>query len=147
MTHSGAPAKPYVEARTWRQFLAWLVDFTVFLLGSLVGVVVLSLVDRSAHLAGGVLVLSMVAILIGVPLLYGLCCYRNGRALGAVLTGTRLVRAADGGRIGGKAPWAMLVRTVLMPLLLVAVIVGALTGGGTGPGGSQVRVTVDARRR
>ncbi|QFU91929.1 RDD family protein [Amycolatopsis sp. YIM 10] len=149
MTYSGPIAKPYVEAGTWRKFLAWLVDSAVCLLGALAGVVVLSLVDRSAHLTDGVLVLSMPAILIVVPLLYGLCCYRDGRALGAVLTGTRLVRVADGGRIGGKAPWAMLVRTVLLPLLLAAVIAGALAGGGTAPGGggSQVRVAVDARGR
>jgi hypothetical protein len=78
-----------------------------------------------------------------VPLLYGMC-YRNGRALGAVLTGTQLVRVADGGRIGRKAPWAMLVR-VLMPLLFIGVIVGALGGAGGPPGGSMVRVSVDAR--
>ncbi|MBN6038307.1 RDD family protein [Amycolatopsis sp. 195334CR] len=137
--------KPYVKAGTWRLFLAWLVDFVVFVFGVLAGVVVLSVVDLKAQLDNGVIALGLVAIMFLVPLLYGLC-YRNGRALGAVLTGTRLVRVADGGRIGGKGPWAMLVRTVLLPLLLVVVIVGALTGGGSAPGGSQVRISVDDRR-
>ncbi|WP_410657174.1 RDD family protein [Amycolatopsis sp. lyj-112] len=134
---------PYVEAKAWVQFLAWLVDFVVLVLGAGVGIVVLAVVDRTANLDNGVLALSMVAILFLVPLLYGGACYRNGRALGAVLTGTRLVRVADGGRIGAKAPWAMLVRTILMPLLLTVVIGGALAGGGGAPGGSQVRVSVD----
>ncbi|MFC3452903.1 RDD family protein [Amycolatopsis speibonae] len=132
----------YVEAGAWRQFLAWLIDFVVFVLGVGVGVVVLALVDRSANLDGGLIALSIVAILFAVPSLYGVC-YRNGRALGAVVAGTRLVRMADGGRIGGKAPWAMVIRTVLMPLLLATVVVGALAGGGAAPGGSLVRVSVD----
>jgi hypothetical protein len=135
----------YVEARTWAQFLAWLVDFVVIVFGVGVGVVVLAGVDRTADLDNGTLGLALIAILFLVPLLYGGLCYRNGRALGAVLTGTQLVRFADGGRIGGKAPWAMLVRTILVPLLLIVVIVGALAGGGTAPGGSTVRVSVDPR--
>jgi hypothetical protein len=136
----------YVKAVEWAQFLAWLVDFVVIVLGVGVGVVVLAVVDRTADLDNGTLSLALVAILFLVPLLYGGLCYRNGRALGAVLTGTQLVRFADGGRIGGKAPWAMLVRTTLMPLLFVVVIVGALAGGGSPPGGGSIaRVSVDPR--
>jgi hypothetical protein len=74
--------------------------------------------------------------------LYGLC-YGNGRALGAVITGTQLVRIKDGGRVGGKACWAMLVRTLLMPLLFVVVVVGALGGGGGSPSGSLARTSID----
>ncbi|MFD5095006.1 hypothetical protein ACFWMR_30700 [Amycolatopsis thailandensis] len=134
----------YVEAGFWAQSFAWLVDFVVFVLGVGVGVLVLALVDLSVNLDNGVIALAVLAILFVVPLLYGLC-FGNGRALGAVLTGTRLTRAADGGRIGKKAPWAMLIRTVLMPLLLVAVLAAAFTGGGTAPGGSPARVSVDVR--
>jgi hypothetical protein len=133
----------YVKAGGWARFLAWLVDFVVFVLGCGVGVVVVSGVYITADLDDGTLLVCLIAILFLVPLLYG-TCYRNGRALGAVLTGTQLVRAANGGRIGGKAPWAMLVRTILMPLLLIVVIVGALGGAGGPPGGgSEVRVSVD----
>ncbi len=82
------------------------------------------------------LLLVLVALPVVVPPLYGLC-YGNGRALGAVLTGTRLVRLRDGGRIGPKAPRAMAVRTLLLPLLLVAVVVGGPAGG------SLVRMSID----
>jgi len=134
----------YVKAGGWARFLAWLVDLVVIVLGVGVGVVLLGGVDRTADLDNGTLALGVIAILFLVPLLYGGLCYRNGRALGAVLTGSQLVRSADGGRIGGKAPWAMLVRT-LMPLLVIGAIVGALGGGGSPPGGSTARVSVDPR--
>jgi RDD family len=137
----------YVKAGGWAQFLAWLVDFVVFVLGVGVGFVVLAVMDLTADLDNGMLTLGLIAILFLVPLLYGMC-YRNGRALGAVLTGTQLVRITDGGRIGHKAPWAMLIRILmfLMPLLFIGVIVGTLAGGGGAPpGGSMARVSVDAR--
>jgi hypothetical protein len=133
----------YVKAGGSARFLAWLVDFVVFVLGVGVGVVVVAVVDLTADLDNGVLVLGLIAVLFLVPLLYGMC-YRNGRALGAVLTGTQLVRVADGGRIGGKAAWALLIR-ILMPLLFIGAIVGALGGAGPVSGGSTVRVSVDAR--
>jgi RDD family len=135
----------YVKAGALAMFLAWLVDFVVFVLGFGVGFVVLGGVDRAANLDDRVLPLFLIVILFLVPLLYGGLCYRNGRALGAVIAGTRLVRVKDGGRIGGKAPWAMVVRTVLMPLLLLVIIVGALAGGGLAPGGSEKRVSLDRR--
>ncbi len=70
----------YVEARVWVQFLAWLVDFVVFVfvLGVVVGFVVLVGVGHAANLDNGVIVLILVAILFLVPLLYGVC-YRNSR--------------------------------------------------------------------
>lgn len=136
----------YVPAGGWAQCLAWLIDFTVFVLGFLAGFVALALVDRSRPLADGVLLLALVGMLFAVPLLYGLC-YTNGRALGAVLTGTRLVRIRDGGRIGAAGPWAMLARMVLLALLVPLLIIGALGGGGTMPGGRVIRrVSIDVAR-
>lgn len=134
----------YVRARAWTQFLAWLVDFIVFVLCWGVGVVVVAVVDRAANLDNRILPLGLIATLFLAPLVYG-AFYRNGRALGAVLTGTQLVRVADGGRIGGRAPWVMLIRTILIPLLFIVVIFGALAGGGSAPGGAERRVCVDVR--
>lgn len=138
----------YVKAGRWARFLGWLVDVVVIVLGMGVGVIVLAGVDRAAGLDKGILTLAVIAILFLVPLLYGGLCYRDGRALGAVLTGTRLVRTADGNRIGGKAPWVMLGRPFifLKPLFFVMVLVSALDGGGP-PGGSSTpsRVSVDTR--
>ncbi len=114
----------------------------MFVLGVGVGFVVVSGVYVTADLEDGTLLVCLIAMLFLVPLLYG-TCYRNGRALGAVLTGTQLVRIADGSRIGRKAPWAMLVR-IMMPLLFIGNVVGMLSGGGLSDG-STVRVSVDAR--
>lgn len=134
----------YVRARAWLQFLAWLVDFVMFVLCAGVGVVIVAVVDLAADLDDNILAVGMIASLFLAPLVYG-AFFRNGRALGGVLTGTQLVRIADGGRVGGKAPWAMLVRTILFPLLLIVVVVGSLAGGGPAPGGGEVRVSVDVR--
>jgi hypothetical protein len=106
----------YVEASVGAQFLAWLIDFVVYCLGVGVGFVVLSFAYVAADLADGTLALLAVSLLFVVPLLYGLC-YGNGRALGAVITGTQLVRIEDGGRVGGKAcsPSGSLARTSIDP--------------------------------
>lgn len=132
----------YVRAGTGAQALAWLVDFTVFLFGVGAGVVALSLVDRAVTLSDNFAAGASLSLLVVVPLLYGLC-YGNGRALGALLTGTQLVRARDGGRIGLKACWALLVRTLLMPVLVVVLVVTAFSTGSSDAPGSLVRTTID----
>lgn len=132
----------HVRAGGPRRFLAWLVDFAVFALAAGAGLVALSVPYGRDAFDSSTLTLLAVAVLIAVPPLYGLC-YRNGRALGGVLTGTRLVRIADGGRVGLKGPWAMTVRTTLLPLLLLGVVVGSLAAGA--PLGSPVRTSVDHR--
>lgn len=130
----------YVPAGGWALLFTWLIDFTAFVLGILAGVVAMVAVDASRPLSGGAVVLGMVVLLFAVPLLYGLF-YTNGRALGALITGTRLVRCRDGGRIGAKGPWAMVVRTILMPLLFIGIVAGA----GTVSGGFK-RVSIDDAR-
>lgn len=137
---------PHVQATRWRRFLAWLVDAVAMLLGLLVVIVIMVGVDRAANLPDTTMGLIGFGFVFVVPLLYGGLCYRNGRALGGVVTGTQLVRIADGGPIGGKAPWVMLGRTFLPPpVLMVVLLIGALGGGGTPPGGSVVRVNIDTR--
>jgi len=131
---------PFVPAGELRRFFAWVIDFLVYVFGFAVGFVVLAVVDRARDFSDDVLAISAISLLFVVPLLYGLF-YTNGRGLGAVVTGTQLVRHADGSRIGAKGPWAMLVRTVLLPLLIIAVVVG-----GGGPGGSPARTNIDVAR-
>lgn len=125
----------YVSAGEWARLLAWLVDVVVFVLCAGGGFV--ALVVANPVVSNNVAALTMVGLLVGVPMLYGLF-FGNGRALGAVLTGTRLVRLKNGHRIGAAACWAMLVRTVLFPLLLIAFTVG----GSIGPG-SLSRISID----
>lgn len=143
MFHNGVL---YVNPGGWARFLAWLVDVVVSVLGMAVGVVVAVGVDLAAGLDNGTGAVLGIATLFLAPLLYGGLCFRNGRALGGVLTGTQVVRIKDGGRIGGWASWAMLVR-VLFPLLAIGMIIGALGGGGTGPGSDRVSVDPHAIRR
>ncbi|MFG1817811.1 RDD family protein [Kribbella sp. NPDC049174] len=130
----------YVAAGEWARFLAWLVDLVVVVFGVGIGFVALALVDGQVALSNGALTLALLGLIFGVPLVYG-CFYGNGRALGAVLTGTQLVRLKHGGRLGFWASWAMLVR-ILLPLFLVAVVASAFAGGGSAPG-SFVRVSLD----
>ena len=132
----------YVAAGEWMRLLAWLVDFVVVVFGLGIGIVALALVDLQVDLGNGVLALALLGLVFGVPLVYGLF-YGNGRVLGAVLTGTQLVRLKDGGRLGFWAPWAMLVRILLLPLLIIGVLVGSFGGGGGSPPGSFVRVSLD----
>ncbi len=138
----------YVKAGGWARLLAWLVDVVVSVLGMAVGAIVAAGVGRAADLDIDIVSVIVIVMLFLAPMLYGGLCYRDGRAFGAVLAGTQLVRTADGGRIGGKAPWVMLVRPFifLTPLFFVLVLLSALTGGGP-PGGSSTpsRVSVDTR--
>jgi hypothetical protein len=125
----------YVSAGEWARLLSWLVDFVVFVFLAVGGFV--ALVVANPEVSDNVAVLTMLGLLVGVPVLYGLF-FGNGRALGAVLTGTRLVRVRNGNRIGAAACWAMLVRTILFPVFLGAVVVG----GGIAPG-SLRRISID----
>jgi hypothetical protein len=135
----------YVRASGWQQMGTWVVDFLVYLVGVIIGIVAVSVPYSSGAIDDNQLVLFLIALLFLVPPLYGMF-YGNGRGLGAVLAGTRLVRAADGGRIGLKGPWAMTTRTVLLPLLMVVLFAGALSGGGfSSPGGSPVRTGINDR--
>jgi hypothetical protein len=136
---------PYMPAGGWAALFAWLIDFVVFVLGFAFAFVVLAGIDQARpeaqQLDSGTLVVVLLVLLFATPLVYGLW-FRDGRALGGVCTGTRLVRTRDGGRIGAKGPWAMLVRTILLPLLIAAVV----TGGGLGPGGEPPRTSIDVAR-
>lgn len=143
MFHNGVI---YVKPGGWARFLGWLVDVVVSVLCMAVGVFVAAVVDLAADLDNGTGALIAIAMVFLAPLLYGGFCFRNGRALGGVLTGTQVVRIKDGGRIGGWAAWAMLTR-ILYPLLIIGAIVGALGGGGNAPGSDRVSVDARAIRR
>ncbi|MFC4852679.1 hypothetical protein [Actinophytocola glycyrrhizae] len=125
----------FVSAGEWARLLAWFVDFLVYLFCAVGGFVALAV--AKPDVSDGVAALAMLGLLVGVPVLYGLF-YGNGRVLGALLTGTRLVRVRNGDRIGAWACWAMLVRTLLFPILLVA-----LTTTGSVGVGSLRRISVD----
>ena len=130
----------YVTAGGWARLLSWFVDAVVWLVCAAIGLGVLAV--AFPDVPDNVAALTMLGLLIGVPLLYGLF-FVNGRALGGVLTGTRLVRVKNGRRIGAGASWAMLVRTILFPLLLAVVTVG-----GTVPGDlTRISIDDDATRR
>jgi hypothetical protein len=131
----------YVAAGTWAQVLAWLVDFVAVVFGLGFGLVVLALVDLQVALSNGALTLILLGLLFAVPLVYGLF-YGDGRGLGALMTGTRLVRLKNGGRLGASAPWAMLVRVLLLPLLMVGVLLSSFAGAGSPPG-ALVRASLD----
>ncbi|MFD1151568.1 RDD family protein [Saccharothrix hoggarensis] len=131
----------HVKAGEGARFLAWLVDFVVYLVGVGLGFVVVSVVHIKAQFSDETLVWLLLALMFVVPLLYGMC-YGNGRALGAVLIGTQLVRAKDGSRVGGRAWWAMLLRTLLLPLLIVVLLAVAFAGGPSF-GGSPGRTAID----
>jgi len=126
----------YVDAPLGRAFLAWLIDVVVVWGLALALGVAVFVASSTPDRATGAAVITIVALVV-LPFLYG-WCYRNGRALGGLLTGTRLVREADGGRIGwGKAGWAMAVRALFVPFLLLSLFD---TGGDTF---STVRTSID----
>ena len=127
----------YVTAGDLARALSWLVDFGVFVLFAGGGFVAIAIAYSNEAVSGGVAALIMLGLLVGVPVLYGLR-YGNGRALGAVLTGTRLVRFKNGHRLGAGACWAMLVRTVLCPPILLAISLGQMPSVG-----SARRISID----
>lgn len=129
----------YVATDDLRRLLSWFADFAVYLLCVVAGFVALALADRHSPISDGTAALVVFGLLAGTPVLYGLF-FGTGRAIGGLLTGTRLVRIEDGGRIGVAACWAMLVRTLLFPLLLVVFV----SSGSIGPG-SLRRVSIDDR--
>lgn len=134
----------YVRAGGWAGLLSWLVDFLAFVFGVCAGFVGIVLATWNNKPDNNVLALLAVGLLVAVPLVYGLLFLRNGRGLGGVLTGTRLVRAKNGGRIGASASWAMFVRILLFPPFLVLVVVG----GSTAPGSlRRISIADDATRR
>lgn len=133
----------YVSAGGWAEVLAWFVDFTLYLLGTGAGFVVFAVATRNSAIPDNAALLTLLGLVIGVPVLYGLF-FGDGRLLGAALTGTRLVRVKDGGRIGAAACWVMVVRTLLFPCLLVAM---ALTGSGGVGSVRRVSIDVEATRR
>jgi hypothetical protein len=127
----------YITAGDLARLLAWLVDFVVFLLLAGAGLAAVAVAYTNGAVSGGMVALIMLGLLVVVPVLYGLC-YGNGRALGAVLTGTRLVRFKNGHRLGTGACWAMLVRTVLCPPILLAISLGQMPSVG-----SARRISID----
>lgn len=129
----------YVEASGVARLVSWLADFVFYLFCAAVGIVVFVLATRDRGLSDGVTTLSMLGILVGTPVLYGLF-FGDGRGVGALVTGTRLVRVADGGRIGFSACWAMLVRTVLFPLLVLVLVLSEMV-----PLGAPRRTSIDDR--
>jgi hypothetical protein len=132
----------YVEAGWLAAFLAWFADFLVFAAAVAAGFVLVGGVTVTARLSTAATSVLVVALVLIVPALYSVC-YRNGRALGAVLTDTQLVRVSDGGRLGKQAYWAMLIRTVLMPLLLALWVASFFLGSALEADDGTVRTSID----
>lgn len=131
---------PFVPAGGWAALFAWLVDFLAFLVLFAIGAVVFLGIGDAMALADGALVIGLLVLLFVTPLVYGLW-FGAGRCLGGLWTGTRLVRRRDGGRLGARAPWVMIARTILFPFLVAALIVAGDVIPGTPP-----HVSIDVRR-
>lgn len=128
----------YVEARTASALWAWLGDFLLVTGLSVAAAVAYYFKANDIDAAVGASVIGVAGLFV-LPLLYG-WFYGNGRGLGALFNGIRLVRLRDGGRIGlGKAGWAMLIRT----LGFVIIALGVLNGDVTVTNG--VRTSIDVR--
>lgn len=111
----------HIDAPIGRAFLAWLID-AIVVWGVALGLGVAMFAGSTAPDAAAGASVITIALLLVLPFLYG-WCYRNGRALGGVLTGTRLVRVADGHRIGwAKAGWALTIRSLFMPFVMLSVL-------------------------
>ncbi|MBB2499991.1 hypothetical protein H5411_12750 [Amycolatopsis echigonensis] len=128
----------YVEARTASTIWAWLVDFLLVTGLSVAAAVAYYFTSTAVDAAVGASLIGVAGLFV-LPLLYG-WFYGNGRGLGALFNGIRLVRLRDGGRIAlGKAGWAMLIRT----LGFVIIALGVLNGDVTVTNG--VRTSIDVR--
>jgi hypothetical protein len=131
----------YVEA-VGRAICAWLIDFVL-----IVGLsVVLGLVYYKTHLyeaesAAGASVI-IIFLCIALPFTYG-WFYSNGRGVGALVTGTRLVRRSNGQNIGLlKAGWAMFARIYGRILFVIG-----LLGGSTMDVTQRVSIDIEATKR
>ncbi|KAA2258876.1 RDD family protein [Solihabitans fulvus] len=128
----------YVEPG-WPQFWAWLIDFFVVVAAVAGTAGAYYAAHRYDFNAAGRATGIGILLVVVAPLVYGLF-YGNGRAIGGLLAGTRLVRKKDGSRIGlAKAGWAMLIRTIGFVIL----VLGALAGDSSGV--EEVRVSIDVR--
>lgn len=124
----------YVSAGAGPAIFAWLIDaIIVWGPAALVGYSYFSTATEvDAINVAMVLVLFTACV---VAAIYGLF-YRNGRGLGALLMGTRLMRVKDGGRVGFlKGSWAMILRIMFTPLYLLLVLL-SLFDGAPGVGGN-----------
>jgi uncharacterized RDD family membrane protein YckC len=126
----GLPARP-VLAGWWRRAVAQVIDGVIISIGALVMLAVLAAAGASADTDGGVAAV-IVAGFLGVlafsivALLYApwLMARTNGRTLGRMATGIRVIRA-DGQRM--TFGFAVL-REVVVKALLVGVIASATIG-------------------
>lgn len=119
----------YVEPG-WAGVGAWLIDAAVIALAATVAASGLyatrtagDLVDDATRRSAQIEALAAgIGVLIVAPLIYGLF-YASGRALGGWLTGTRLIRLRDSGRIGFPAScWAMFARTLGIGVLVISAL-------------------------
>lgn len=131
----------YISAGGWARLSSWFVDVVVVVLCAFGGAVALAVAKPETP--SSTVGLTALGLLVGVPVLYGFF-FGNGRVLGGMLTGTRLVRVKNGQRIGAGACWAMVVRIVLFPLLLALLLATVVSGGfGSGPPGDLTRTSID----
>lgn len=122
----------YVDSTMSGALLAWLIDAVLLYAVAVTVAILYGTRSFDPDRAVGAVVIG-ISLIVVLPFVYG-WAFRNGRALGGVLTGTQVVRMKDGTPIGfGKAGWAMLIRTVFLPFLFWAAIDGI----------GQVRVSID----
>lgn len=132
-----------VKASAWQQIGAWFVDFSVVAIVAAVAYVV---VAGSLEGTTGKAVLAALAGWIGAAWIYGLCCF-GGKSLGALASGTRVVRFSTGTAPGvWRAGWVMFSRTVLFPIVGLVLFVAAVGGANPTMNGPKPRhITVDQR--
>lgn len=122
----------YVDSTMSGAFLAWLVDSVLLYAVAVAVAIIYGTASDDPDRAVGAVVIGL-ALIVVLPFGYG-CAFRDGRALGGLLTGTQVVRMRDGSPVGlAKAGWAMLIRAVFLPFLFWAAIDGV----------GQVRVSID----